>query len=347
MARTYPRVDPNLSLETSKFPVVFSILTKSGQYLTNSDEVRNDFKIYAELLKFRVNEQGLNIPLIEIIPVVPCSRTIIGDYFSEKFNEIGFNINDYFCMDMTSIPAEERYIAKALGSPGNNFISVFLKMCDPSKVQNCGKTFEKYGSLMMSVSFLDKFIDISSFSNPIQEGMLHYTVPLSNKMEATIQFNINNNVLVTDKGYIFSSIQESNFVSIDNFERNYTGFNEKSRELILLTFNLNTKETYIERQYLKIQELMANMGGFLKVVMFICKVLNHFNSEVTLINEVEQIEYIAAKKYNQIIQNQNYLSQPLEKSSSDSKVTIQSKHKVEAKSIGLCDFIKNMLTCKF
>ena len=347
VARTYPRIDKALSQETSKFPVLFGVYTKSGLNISTSEDVRNDFKIYADLLKFRVNDQGQNTASLKVFPVVPCSRAIIGDEFSDKLKENGFDVNSYFCMDMTSIPVEDRYIAQVIGTPGSNTIRVFVNMCDPLKVPNCGRTFEKYGSLSLSVTFFDKFINLSSFSNPIQENMLNYTIPLSNKMEATIKFNINNNVLVTDEGYIFSSIQETAFVSIDNFERNYSDFKEKSRSVIILEFHANFKETYTERQYLKIQELMANMGGFLKGVMLICKVLNHFNSEVTLINHVKQIEYSVGKKNNQNIRFQTALNQSIKKTSIDSRINIQSDKKDELEIIGLCDFIKNLLTCKF
>ena len=346
LARTYQRIDPNISLETSKFPVVFSILAKSGQNISTSEDVRNDFKIYAELMKFRINDQGQNIHLLVVIPVVPCSRPIIGNEFSDKMKENGFDINNFFCIDMSSIPAEERYIAKAVGSPGNNLIRVSVDMCDHDNVQNCGKTFEKYGSLYLNVLFFDKFIDISSFSKPIQENILNCPIPLSNKMEASIQININNNVLVTDEGYIFSSIKETTFVSVDNFERNYTDLKEKSRSVMILSFNANIKETYTERQYLKIQELMANMGGFLKGIMMCCKILNHFNSEVTLINQIKQIEYSVGKKNNQNIRFQTSLNQSIKKSSVDSRINIQSENKDEICLIGLCDYLRNMLICK-
>ena len=346
VARTYPRIDKFLSHETSKFPVVFGIYTKSGLNISTSEDVRNDFKLYADLMMFRINDQDQNRASLKIFPVVPCSRTLIGDEFSDKLKENGTNVNNFFCMDMASIPAEDRYIAQVIGTPGSNTIRVFVNMCDPDKVPNCGKTFEKYGTLSISVTFFDKFINLSSFSNPIQENMLNYTAPLSNKMEATIKFNINNNVLVTDEGYIFSSIQETTFVSVDNFERNYTDLKEKSRSVMILSFNANIKETYTERQYLKIQELMANMGGFLKGIMMCCKILNHFNSEVTLINQIKQIEYSVGKKNKQNIRFQTSLNQTIKKSSVDSRINIQSENKDEICLIGLCDYLRNMLICK-
>ena len=347
VARTYPRIEATLSQETSKFPVAFGIFTKSGIDLTTSDDILNDFKIYADLLKFRVNEQGQNRASRIVFPVVRCSRIIIGDEFVDKMKENGFDVTNYFCMDIASIPAEDRYIAQVIGTPGSNTIRVFVEMCDPDKVQNCGKTFQKYGSLSMSVTFFDKFINLSSFSNPIQENMLNYTAPLSNKMEATIKFNINNNVLATDEGYIFSSTKEITFISVDNFERNYTDLKETSRTVITLSFNANIKETYTERQYLKVQELLASMGGFLKGVMLICNILNYFNSEVTLINHVKQIEYFVWKKKSQNIRFQTSLNQEVKKNSVDSRINIQSEHKNEISLISLCTFIKNMFTCNY
>lgn len=348
LARTYSRVDATLSQETSKFPIAFGVFSNSGINLSNSEEVRNDFKLYADILSFRINEQGKNLASLKTFPVVLCSSSIVGEEFSNKMTANGFDVNNFFCMDLSSLPPEDRRVSQVNGTPGSNTIRVYFNMCDPAKVKNCGKTYEKYESIYVTASFFDKFIDLKSFSDPIKENMINHTVPVSKKFEAMVRFKINNNVLITDEGYIFSSLDEKTFVSIDNYERNFTDLNEITRTIAILEFQANTKETITERAYLKIQELMANMGGFIKGIMLISKIINTFNADISFINHVKEIEFNVARKNNLNVRfrrNENPVA--IKKQSEESNVNIQPENNDELKLIGFCAFLWNYFKCKF
>ena len=68
---------------------------------------------------------------------------------------------------------------------------------------------------------------------------------------------------------------------------------------------LNIKENYTEWQYLKVQEFLANIGGFFKGILFITNMANYFNSFTSVINQIAIIEGKHNEKVNKKIPFKN------------------------------------------
>ena len=80
------------------------------------------------------------------------------------------------------------------------------------------------------------------------------------------------------------------------FDREVAEFSKSTRILSNVTFFTDTKEVFTERQYIKVQEVLANLGGFLKALLFLAETINNVNSKVSLFNSIYELNYKLEKK---------------------------------------------------
>lgn len=337
--RSYTQIDQDLVAPISEFPAIFSVWSESGPNVTLEENFDKEFKFSGDILSFVRIDNGPIFPTITPFPVVRCSRTIMGEVGADHYIALGVELKDFLCMDLRGIPEEERIIAKSFTAPGNKSIRLYVDLCDPEKVANCGTLFKKYGDLRLNTAFIDSFADISNFSKPVEPFLNNFAFPFQQNQQVDTKYSAYLNTIITDEGSIFSSVKEEKFTTIENYERNFVSFNKTSRRLASLSIGINVKENIIERQYLKVQELLANMGGFVKGITFICKVLNLGNGDVSLFNKVMELKKNVKKR-----------KIPIGKTESEidiSAINVKQEELNVSKSYSLWDFYKNILTCKF
>ena len=106
-------------------------------------------------------------------------------------------------MELSSIPNEKRRIAKEIGTPGRSTIDINVEISNHSTTPNCGWSLKKYGNIQFISTFMDKFVDISDFENPVKTKLESYVILISSQLESNMKFSINKNQSLSDVGYIF------------------------------------------------------------------------------------------------------------------------------------------------
>ena len=343
ITQSYSRINKDLSIPYSMIPVTFSIWSRTGINLTLDPAFESEFSYIGEIFYFTLDNQGNSIPGVISVPFVRCSKEIMGKETAEKFMSYGYDVAHTHCIDISSVPEEDRHIAKSFGVDGSKIIRMFIKFCNPEKAKTCGWSFKEHGNLVLSVEMIDKFVDITDFSNPIKEDLLSFQMPISNGMESNMVISTSKNFLLTDDGYIFSSVKEELYYTINNNERNFSTMSNTARTVAKIRMAVNTKENLIKRSYLKAQELIANLGGFLKGIMFLSKLINFANSDVTLINEITEI---SRRKKLQTSIPLRINVRAASTSRNNSVAPIKEDISVSPCKITFCEYLRNMICGK-
>ena len=151
---------------------------------------------------------------------------------------------------------------------------------------------------------------------------------------------------MSDFGYIFNEQHEEQFISFFNSERNFSSLNESTRIIVSVAFTADTKENYTERQYLKIQEFLASIGGFFKGILFLANFINYPNSFTSIINQIKDVEGKHALEVNKKICFRNKGSREIPRVE-ESAQDLASEIRLEGEKLSICNFLKRVLCCKF
>ena len=345
--RSYSRINTESSVFSSEFPLLFNFWTNSGINLTNYPNFDTEVQFNGSMLSFNFNEKGIIENALYVFPVVKCTPEIIGKEATEYYESRGFEVNLAYCMDLRSISEKDRKVAQVIGTPGSSRINITVNMCNPKVTLNCGWSLEEFGSINFVVGFVDKFTDVSDFASPVKARPNNFITPISNKMEVNVKIALSTNYVLSDVGYIFSETREERFTSFNNYERNFLNINESTRQIVNMEFTADSKENYIERQYLKVQEFLANMGGFFKGILFLGKFLNYPNANISLIHTIAEIEGKHTKKLNNSSSEGGQLPNNFMEVPSKTVTEIKKEKSEKIKLITVFGFLKNMLCCNF
>ena len=346
LVRNYSRVNTESSVDTTEFPLLFSLWTLDGINLTTNSEIASEFYISGYSIFFEMNDQGYSEASLLLFPVVMCTPEIIGKETADYLKNNGFDISSFWCMNLSSIPEEKRRIAKSIGAPGSSTLNITVHMCDLATTPNCGWSLKKHGNLLFTVSFIDRFVDISDFDNPVQTKLDNYIIQMSSQLESNMKVSISRNFLLSDVGYIFSEQQEEQFISFFNFERNFSSLNETTKQVMRVEFIADIKENYIERQYLKFQEFLASMGGFFKGILFLANFINYPNSFTSIVNQIEVVGSKHALEVNNRIPFKNKLKRENPRIG-ESVQEMACEIPPGGRKLSICTFLKRILCCKF
>ena len=296
-----------------------------------------EFSFIAQLVYMEAVTVNLLLPKVLSLQVIRCNSEISGEEAANVIKIEGHNLNDFYCIDYMSIPEEMRKIAKTIGTKGSFFLRAYIKQCDTEKIEGCGWAFKKYGDLVLMVSVIDKFTDISNFENPINKQFKSFSVHLSSSSESIVKYLVSSTTLLSDEGLVFSSVIEQKFLSFEKEEANIFPKSPITKNVASIGFEAFTREGFIERQYIKVQELLANIAGFVKGLVAVCKLLNFLDSDVSFINQINEIKNnhkLNRVKVN-IIQSANISQEKI----------IQSSEKL-APRVTVLQYFKNLLCCK-
>ena len=140
---------------------------------------------------------------------------------------------------------------------------------------------------------------------------------------------------ISDEGFILESLQNKDTFQFYNFESDVFPINNPN-PLFRLVVSLASERSIINREYVKIQKVAADVGGIVKFILLISMFLNNYVSKVVFLDRymnkaVEEKSNIFKDKLNNVVQD-NYVKIK-DKSSvlKDKTNTIDDKNKAKSK----------------
>lgn len=195
-----------------------------------------------------------------------CNPNDYSDTYREIFPEIlhkssqiyevfCINYNDglYFQNDFLSV--NSAYINFNLNLKQGNFTEEELK--------------EREGiinKIYFTVTYIDSFIDSSNYSNPVNYYQVSNGIKLNYGFRQRHKLYIENTLFITNQGWIFEDSVNQEIMKVFALEKETT---TSPQNLFTLTFISKNIRTKIIRSYIKIQDTLANVGGFFNALYII------------------------------------------------------------------------------
>ncbi|KAL4483831.1 hypothetical protein ABPG72_006206 [Tetrahymena utriculariae] len=141
------------------------------------------------------------------------------------------------------------------------------------------------------ITCLDSYVNIQNYEDPVQTFQRNYFMYLyENKTH--YQFDFLNVNIQTDRGMMYEDITEQEYLILKD-----TSFSTLSNDYPYAQFVeviLDRKQKVVKRSYLKIQSILTQIGGLIKIVVlffqFVSSPLIKLSLQLELVNSVFQFE---------------------------------------------------------
>lgn len=160
-----------------------------------------------------------------------------------------------------------------------NYIIINFAICDYSNPKaNCSSSeeiqkFMKSNEIGFNLLYYNNIVSVKDFLNPLVKfsDNSFKNIDLRNKKKVNIQ--VAKHHVLTDSAIYMESWQDTPYLEFLEYQNDILQFDENDK--ILVTLGLySSKKSYINyRKYIKATEILASVGGILKVVMIFMELL--------------------------------------------------------------------------
>lgn len=188
-----------------------------------------------------------------------------------------YNSPGVYCIDNKNLSFYNPY-SKA----NSSFINIRFKRCNTPGKGKCPTNIDSITqNINIVMAYLDSYIDSSNLTYPIQYQMAVQSYVLSNGLLKRFTHKFRNDVYYSDDGWFMSDVKTFNYISLDfvtsdiivNTDINSAYYNH----LYWATLESPFIRMRTNRSFLKIQDLLSNVGGFISIFVFLMQLLvsNH------------------------------------------------------------------------
>lgn len=191
-----------------------------------------------------------------------------------------------------SYPTISHGVATQTKTPSEYF-SVVMKCVNSTFNNNSCYDNDKINKLItgMVVVFylIDNNFDVSDYKNPISKYLYSTSSVVADASYAMNILNINPVLLETHDGFLFDSIsQEISYKFQNNEKLTYT--KDDSNPMILnFAFFLQNQNQVYTRSYIRVQDVLANIGGAVKSLFIIGYLINYMFYKFQVITDTTQL----------------------------------------------------------
>jgi hypothetical protein len=292
--------------DTNQFPINnlsdIPIMMSLGDYNGVTLDPTGLYSFDVKMLNYKriVGADGIARFGLEIAPI-QIEKCDLTKHFldkAEKFQSL--RISSYYC-----IPPGKNNVTLygKLGDTLNgwSFLSIFLNRCN-TKFQKClNDTYAEsvLGNSALTLAMLSHSINHYNTTSPNQEKVQTLVFPMSSAIIKNYYYNIRQVIYTTDYGFIFEERYTENFYT---YQSQSLDVNLKNSGLptigpnfgYLMLKNDDAVSNYT-RVYIKGQAVMANIGGIIKAIMVITKIMSDFftrrMSYVELCNSIFEYDF--------------------------------------------------------
>lgn len=310
----YKRITPTVivseeNLDTSRvyfheYPIMISFALTDGSAIYNSTMV----------MDVLVAKLDLNLNLTTSVELSWGLTKCNPDDYAEKYRGLikktlkdnenaGKSRMEIFCPN-TSLYAQNGYI-----TVNSTFINLIFIKCNP-KVKECHPDLEKLTKdLYINMYTFDPFVDPKNYTNPVVLFQTITTQQVSDSLMKRTYINVEKAKLVTHKGWLLEDVIEDEFFSLKDIVRDVNPVN--NGRMYSLTISSPTRRKITMRKYMKVQDLLASIGGFFNFLYLFSYIIlsnyidfSYYFSVLSIVKQEDSIEKLNIKPLNLLIRNE-------------------------------------------
>lgn len=233
------------------------------------------YTIKGRLFKFI---EGIGLTMQEY-KIEPC--TIDSFHERNKNDFLQYNINGTWCLSKDNIP--DLKLSNVWGKPGFSFMDISLWPCRNTTTSSICKPKEEIEKRLnigvFSIYTMYSIILTTDYKSPFKTAIYNDFLPVSYKSFTHSILYLYHSQISSDVGFLLEDIQDVNSHGIDRLKINFYTQPELDTRFMRFQFQLtNWKEKY-NRNYIKLQDIAAQIGGIINVFYIGSLILNFFISD--------------------------------------------------------------------
>jgi hypothetical protein len=184
-------------------------------------------------------------------------------------------------------------------------IEILISLCEFEENPECKNRFQVENFLNETrpsfiLSFPDSDLILQNYTIPLYNylnSLQHFILPGFIKIQDLL---LSNNYIETDQGLFFESTYKEKFIKIKPMPVNLglpllsSKINFRGNHLLKINFFTNHSSTSYYRKYIRIPEILAYVGGLIKVFLIVINLINYKFAEIEkdliIINSLRDIE---------------------------------------------------------
>jgi hypothetical protein len=222
----------------------------------------------------------------EFIPVDRISMFKTG---VETFFKNSFCINPFkYISSNGTVVEEDVYIQNSFGVAGSSYMNVNILQCSNTtengniclSTKDQGMMLEK---TLMTAAFIDSYVDYANYNNPDKYFNSFISTQLTNAdTKKSHLLTVKQTRVITDSGFILEDLAEYAFAQVDSARSDVFNGNDLYRFQIEGN-NINDVHS---RRYIKVQEIIASIGGLIKFLFLFASLLVDFFANLDMRLEI-------------------------------------------------------------
>jgi hypothetical protein len=245
----------------------------------------------------------------KILEVEPCNLKLHAYYFNESFAHQP--LDNLYCIKPEYYG--DIYMAGYFGESTYNYISVELEMCTNSSNSNvvC-KSKEEINKILSGGFFVMDYVDTIfepiNYHTPNKFVRRDFYTTISNNYFKEIDFFFKNVDYMTDKGTILEDYETKKYLQLDRHNEIYDFRPIIGNQVFLqCVLRLSNMKNIYTRKYVKLQDVTAQVGGLVKGLFLIVKIIyinfSHIDYFFNLGDHLFFVEDPIAPNKNEILEN--------------------------------------------
>jgi hypothetical protein len=273
---------PSITLNKMNMPIALSLLNP------NNEIVFDDSMLNLEVSIISMNNTGTGYDE-QFLELVKCGYSDFPMLNETYFDTIG--LNRYLCVKNLN--------STITGYWDESFISYFsikVKYCQDNN--NCSniediKKFVAKQIIYFEIYLANTNINPQSYSNPLTYYIINKFRTLKNNFYKEYSLYIKNQILETDEGILFTDMRTQDAIVFDDSDADESIIGDDGVLIQACIYSSPNQDTY-HRSYVKIQSVIANVGGIANVLIFVLKYFCYFFTKVkndeTILNKIYDFE---------------------------------------------------------
>ncbi len=213
----------------------------------------------------------------------PCN-----DHFKQYYPEfkdiLGGNQIPLYCVDPKKMIEDKVTIKNNFGDAINGFSFGVLEVRKCRNNTAIGKTdcfSDEHINTFVKNFYIPMYtvnneVDNFNQTHPGQVFLQENVLPVSTSLHKLFEFFVREVNYKTDVGYLYEIIQEDKFSIHEPRQEIYTLDSTSETMVAPLYYHASSTGEYYNRSYLKLQSLLANIGGIVKGVMLISSMIERY-----------------------------------------------------------------------
>lgn len=271
----YERKQFSVSLSEEFTPVNKIVLKDIPPFIVISDNRGNNIDIegYYSFSTFKMNFTEYNLvnyadSADKFFSFSRCKKenfATVSQFISKEIIESFLDIPSY-CISST----EEAAIQNPYKTPNSSFLNIAVVKCNKT-IENCADDLD---SAYVEFYFINSYIDSNNYINPVNYYYDSISTQISTTYLKRIFIMFSNNKYISDNGWILQEKATNSFIALNSFNKevNSLAVGHESEKLWITLESPSIKKIYT-RNYDKIVDLFARIGGLVNALVIIIQIL--------------------------------------------------------------------------